>query len=78
MVRGIITLSLITAEIEDQFLITSSLVKVLPALLRSFLRGPAARLWAASARAGAGLRLAVSDFVGPLVSDLERWVARDH
>ena len=27
---GIITLSLITAEIEDQFLITSSLVKVLP------------------------------------------------
>jgi hypothetical protein len=50
MVRGIITLSLITAEIEDQFLITSSLVKVLP----------------------------VSDSVGPLVSDLERWVARAH
>jgi hypothetical protein len=30
---GIITLSLITAEIEDQFLITSSLVKVPPEAL---------------------------------------------
>ena len=32
-VRDHITLSLITAEIEDQFLITSSLVKVLPEAL---------------------------------------------